>query len=403
MDELTTPRAITLYVGALLGPSVLLMPGLAVELAGPASIVAWGGLLVLSGLLATMFAALGRRLPGGGGAAGFAGAAFGARAERAVAVCFLGGAVLGAPVVCLIGASYAARPFGGGPGVTTALAAVLLVLVVAGTARGGRSSARLQLGLVGVLVALVTVAVVAALPHARAAHWTPFAPHGWAAVGSAGSVLMLAFVGWEAVSPMTARLRDPRRQLPRIVTTAFVVTALVYLALAATTVGVLGTGSTTAVADLLRVGVGPAGSIAAAVIAVALTLAATNAYLGGAAAMATAVSGPATARRLPAGVAGVGLVLLIGTGAGWWTTTTLVALPTALFLAVYLVATAAGVRLLAGGMRIAAAASCVAVGVVVALAGVAAWAAVAVVALALTRGVRPDGRPARRAAAMAHG
>ena len=36
-----------LYVGALIGPGLLLVPALAVQAAGAASIVAWAGLLVL--------------------------------------------------------------------------------------------------------------------------------------------------------------------------------------------------------------------------------------------------------------------------------------------------------------------------------------------------------------------
>ena len=50
-------------------------------------------------------------------------------------------------------------------------------------------------------------------------------------------------------------------------------------------------------------------------------------------------------------------------------TTQLVALPTTMFLAVYVATTAAGVRLLTGRARLAAAMSCAAVGVVLAFAG----------------------------------
>ena len=371
---MSTPRAVTLYVGALLGPSVLLLPGLAAAIAGPASILAWLGLLAVSGLLAVVFSALGRRYPGRSGAAGFAGAAFGPRAERAVAACFLTGVVLGAPVVCLIGAGYVAQLVGG-PQMTVAIAAVLLLVVVALTVGGGRASAGVQLGLVGVLVVLVVAAAAGSLPHARAANWTPFAPHGWSAIGTASTVLMLSFVGWEAIAPMTARLRSPNRQLPRVIASAFVITSVVYLALAGATVGVLGpaAGSATPVADLLRIGIGQAGALAAAVAAVALTLAATNAYLSGAAEMVAALSGPRARlggpRVLPLGVAGVGVVLLALTGTGWVGTTQLVALPTTMFLAVYVATTAAGVRLLTGRARLAAAMSCAAVGVVLAFAG----------------------------------
>ena len=63
---LSVPRAAALYIGALFGPGLLLLPGLAAEQAGPASIIAWVTLLGLSGIFAAMFAALGRRVPGAG-------------------------------------------------------------------------------------------------------------------------------------------------------------------------------------------------------------------------------------------------------------------------------------------------------------------------------------------------
>jgi len=36
------PQAIALYIGAVLGSGVLIVPGLAAEIAGPASLLAWG-------------------------------------------------------------------------------------------------------------------------------------------------------------------------------------------------------------------------------------------------------------------------------------------------------------------------------------------------------------------------
>ena len=56
-------RRTALYVGAVLGPGVLLVPSLAAEAAGPASVIAWGALLALSVPLALTFAALGVRPP----------------------------------------------------------------------------------------------------------------------------------------------------------------------------------------------------------------------------------------------------------------------------------------------------------------------------------------------------
>ena len=381
--HLSTARGAALYIGALLGPSVLLLPGLAADLAGPASILAWIGLLALSALLARVFTALGTLLPRGGGVAAYAEAGLGPRAGRAVGWCFLAGAVCGAPVVCLIGGSYVAAPLGGGRALSTGAAAVLLVLVIALTLGGARTTTSVQLVLVGVLVALVAFAVIGSAPAARTGNWTPFAPHGWSALGSAASVLMLSFVGWEAIAPLTARLRDPARQLPRVIMIAFVVTAVVYLALALATVSVLGgrAGSAVPLADLLRVAVGQAGPVIAGGTAVLLTLAATNAYLSGAAALAADLRSrrgttPTRlgSRRLQGGIVVIGVLMLTGSGTGVISTAQMVALPTTLFLTVYLGCTAAAVRLLTGRIRVAAAVSCLVVAGVMLFAG---WALVA--------------------------
>src|SRR5436190_9035140 len=99
---LTVPRGAALYVGALVGPGLLLVPALATEAAGPASIIAWVALLVLSAPLAVTFAALGVKHPVGGGVAAYAGEGFGPRAAGVTGACFLGAVVIGGPAVALI-------------------------------------------------------------------------------------------------------------------------------------------------------------------------------------------------------------------------------------------------------------------------------------------------------------
>src|SRR6266699_2619264 len=113
-QHLTTSRGAALYIGAPLGPGLLLLPGLAAAEAGPASILAWLTLLALSGLFAAVFAALGRRFPSAGGVIGYVAAGLGARAGLVAGWCFLTAVAGGAPIVCLIGASYVTALTGGG-------------------------------------------------------------------------------------------------------------------------------------------------------------------------------------------------------------------------------------------------------------------------------------------------
>ena len=396
--RLSVPRGVALYVGALLGPGLLMLPGLAAGIAGPASVLAWAGLLGVSGLFALVFTALGTRFPGGGGVIAYTAAGLGPRAGRAAGRCFLTAVVLGAPVVCLIGAGYVTALTGGGRGATALVAALLLAGVTVLTTAGARAGTAVQMVLVGLLLAVIAAAVAGSLPSARAAHWTPFAPHGWAAVGSAASVLMLSFVGWEAAAPLTRRLADPARSLPRITAAAFAVTTVVYLALAATVIAVLGprADGPVPVADLLRVAAGAAGPAIAAGAAAVLTLATVNAYLTGAAALAAHLreadaapeahdgggNGP-RARGFFGWIAVAGCVELTAEATGWLDATRMVSLTTSLFLVVYLGSMASATRVLAGWRRGAAGLACAASAVVLGFGGVSALLACLVAAAGL--------------------
>jgi len=257
--------------------------------------------------------------------------------------------------------------------------------------------------------------VAGSAPAARPANWTPFAPHGWLSVGRAGSTLMLSFVGWEAVAPLTRRLADPRRSLPRITAISFAVTAVIYLALASAVIAVLGPHAATdaPIAALLRVALGTTGPYLAAGAAALLTLATVNAYLTGAAALAAHLRADAkehvdgTAARAVEGsghghdraffgfVAAAGLIELAAESAGLLDPARMVTLPTALFLVVYIGSAASAARILGGPLRPAAAVACVASAVILAFCGLLAIFAllVAAASFAATRDrLRPPAR-----------
>ena len=381
---LSVPRGTALYVGALLGPGLLLLPGLAAAEAGPASIIAWLGLLGLSALFAVVFGALGRAQPNAGGVAGYTASGLGAPAGAAATACFLVGVVCGAPLVCLIGATYVTDLIGGGTPLRCAIAAALLLAVLFLAAGGLRASTAAQLVLVSVLIVAIVVAAAGAAPHAAAANWLPFAPYGWASIGHAASTLMFSFVGWEAVAPLTGRFREPARQLPRVIGAALAITTVIYLGLAIATIAVLGRRAATDVplAGLLVRAIGGDGRVVAAAVAVVLTLGTTNAYLSGALTMTRNLARRPAGSPFPflAAIALAGAALLGVYGAGLVTTAQLVGLPTTLFLAVYLGCTIAAARTLRGPARACAAAAAAGVVLLLAFCG---WtlAAAAVIAI----------------------
>jgi amino acid efflux transporter len=213
---------------------------------------------------------------------------------------------------------------------------------------------------------------------------------------------LFSFVGWEAVAPLTTRFADPSRQLPRAVAIALAVTTMLYLTLAIATISVLGPSAATDVplAALLSHAIGAAGPDIAAVAAIVLTLGATNAYLNGAAAMAGQLAHvmpgsrrPAPMLRLLAAIAAVGLLLITLYGLRIVSTAALVALPTTLFLTVYLGAMAAAARVLSGPVRLAAPPAALAVTVMLGFCG---WALALPAAIALAASRRARAHPRRR-------
>ena len=375
--KLSVAQGTALCVGAVLGTGVISMPALAAEVAGPASLLAWVALIVLSAPLAWTFAALGARHPDGGGVSTYVRLAFGPRAAAAVGWCFFFAVPLGAPAAAAFAGGYVADVVGGGrlTRLATFLAIVGAVFVM--NWFGLRVSGRVQLVLTAVLAGLLLVTVLTALPHARWDNLTPFAPYGWSGVGSAAAVLVWGFAGWEAVSSLAGSYRDPRRDVPRATAIAVVLVGVLYLAVAVTSVLVLGPAlgtSSAPLADLLAAGVGGPVRVLTAVVAVLLTIGAVNAYLAGASQLGAAL---ARDGALPARLTGTPRRALVVVFAGSLLSAvspldlhTALLLVTGCFTLVYVLGTAAALRLLpAGRSRVVAAIAFAAVLVLLVLNG----------------------------------
>ena len=403
---LSVPRGAALYVGALIGPGLLLVPALAAQAAGPASIVAWAALLVLSAPLAITFAALGVKHPVAGGVAAYVREGFGESAAAVTGAWFVTAVIIGAPAVSLIGGYYVADLTGAGTTAAVAVGLAMFGVVLAANAFGLRVSSGFQLGLSAVLVAVVAVAVGVALPSRAGDNWTPFVPHGWWAVGSAANILMWLFIGWEAMAQLAGEFPSPAKQLPRAMGLAFGVIAALYIGLAVATITVTAdTSSKVPLADLIAVGFGRAGRDATAVLAIALTMGTMNVYMGGSARLASALAQEGALPRWLGGdahrsvprrplivLAVLSSVLLLALAAGVSSTTDLIRATSACFIAVYVLALASAVRILSGRVRTAATVALALVTVVAVFSStfLLVPAAAAIVSLGLRRLVRPS-------------
>jgi amino acid efflux transporter len=353
-----------LTLGAVLGTGVISLPALAARAAGPASLVAWLALVLLSIPLATTFAALGARYPDGGGVSTYVRRAFGSRPATVIGWCFYFAIPLGAPAAAGFAGAYVADGLGGGRETQLLTTAALIVVVTTMNWYGIRVSGRVQLVIAAALATLLFVATVVSLPHADLGNLTPFAPHGWTAVGSAAALLIWAFAGWEVVTSLSADYRDPARDITRATWIAIAVMGVMYLGVAFATVAVLGDGSSKApLSDLLVIGFGEPARAVTTVVAVLLSLGAMNAFFAGGARLGAAlgrdaslplwfahgsVAGQVPRRSLAVITGGALATLLVVTLTGIPVERTML-LVTGAFTLVYVVGTAAAIRLLPRG------------------------------------------------------
>ncbi len=223
----------------MLGTGVLVLPAIAARTAGPASLLAWLGLIVLSVPMALTYAAMSVQRPDAGGFSDAIERAFGPRWGAVAGWLFVSQVPVGTVVAALIAGESAKVVLGGGPGVAFASGAALVLSAYVLNYVGLKVSASAQFVTLAVITLGLAVIVGFALPSVEVRQFHPFFPHGAGSVGSAAVQLFWAFVGWEAITPLAREFKDAA-EIRRASVIAVVVVAAVYLSLA---VAVIGTGA----------------------------------------------------------------------------------------------------------------------------------------------------------------
>lgn len=292
-------HAVALYISSVLGSGVLVLPGLAAQLAGPASLIAWGILSVASYPFAYTFASLSARNPQSGGIYGFVKESF----ELPLAVVsgwlFAFWYITGGPAVTLIAASYLAFAFPMDKEGIFAVAAAVLGLAFVINYRGIVLSSRIQLGVVVSIVGLLLGAVTISIDSVRIENFSPFMPNGLFPIGTAAALIFWSFLGYENVSNIAEEFEDPKRDFPRSILLSVVLIGGLYLSVAVVTIGTLAYKSGGSVAPFAAIFsglLGSYGAIGTAILALVIIFATANAYTAG---MSRVILAVARDRGLP--------------------------------------------------------------------------------------------------------
>jgi amino acid efflux transporter len=360
---LSLPQIVALYIGAVIGSGVLLIPGLAAEKAGPASIVAWLVMSVLVIPMAITMGLLSARYPNSGGVSHFVRLAYGDRFGNMVGWFFLLSVPIGAPILSVTGSKYVAVLLRWGDAQVYTTAALILVTVLAMNIIGLHLAGRVQTIVVSLILAILLLAIATSLPHYDSAHFTPFVPNGWLSVVQAAGLLFWCFIGWEAVTHLSEEFVDPQKNAIQGVLWSAGIVALLYFGVAFMTVATHSYGNGLSEASLsvmVQLSLGPVGGWVVAVTALFICIATANAYISAASRIAYALSQQGIAPkwfgalhpkyRTPVGglafLSFCFTVVLTVLASGWIDLSRLIELPNATFFATYIGGCFAGVRLL---------------------------------------------------------
>lgn len=277
-----TRDLIVLYLTSLIGAGILVIPGITAQLAGPASLLAWGVLAVGSFAMAHMFAAMATLRPGTGGLCTLIGTALGRRFGDTALLTLVAVYVIGNPIMGVTSGRYLVHLLGVGEGWVLPFGAGFMLLSVAFNLLGVKAGVRIQRIAFYALLACLAAAIGYALPSMSVERLEPVAPHGWSALGGAAVVAFFAFLGWENVLMVAGEVRRPRTAFRTAIAVAVPVVGLVYLVTTAAYLTVPAIEETIVLPALLGEDFGRVSMVLADLLALAVLVVATNAWVFGA-------------------------------------------------------------------------------------------------------------------------
>jgi amino acid efflux transporter len=277
-------NAVALYASSVLGSGVLVLPGLAAQIAGPSSILAWILLSIASYPFAFTFASLSARRPESGGVYSFAKEAFGMRVATVTGWLFALWVITGAPAVALIASSYLGYAFPLTRYETFLLGFGIFLTAYIVNFRGIVVSNKVQLATIACIVALLLAAIISSSFFVRTQNYTPFLPSGLIPIGTAAALIFWSYLGYENVSNVAEEFENPQRDFRRSIILSVVLISVLYIAVSFVTIGTLAyksRGSIAPFAVILSYVLGKYGAAGTAVLAVFIIFGTVNAYTTG--------------------------------------------------------------------------------------------------------------------------
>ncbi|MFD1633612.1 amino acid permease [Haloplanus ruber] len=276
--DLGLPSVLAISIGAMIGSGIFILPALALEIAGPAVVLAYllAGLLVVPAALSK--SEMATAMPEAGGTYIYIERGMGPLLGTVAGVgtwfslSFKGALALvgGVPYLLLL-FDLPLKP------VALGLAGVLILVNIVGAKQTGR----LQVAIVVVMLAALGWFAAGSAPTVQSTNYANFFGSGLGGLLAATGLVFVSYAGVTKVASIAEEVEDPGRNIPLGILGSLAFTTVLYVAIVAVLVGITDPGSVagslTPVAVAAEVTLGEAGVVAVILAAILALVSTANA------------------------------------------------------------------------------------------------------------------------------
>lgn len=236
--DLNLFAAVGIGLGAIIGAGIFVVTGVAAGVAGASFLVG----LFLAGIVATFnalsSAQLAARYPQSGGTYEYGHQVLRPWLGFAAGWMFLASKLAAGGTVALGFAGYFNALVPGIPLRLIAIAAVVVLTIV--NYFGIQKTGSLNIIIVTISVLSLVTVVVTGIPTFSQENLQPFAPTGLYGILQSAALLFFAYTGYARLATLGEEVKDPQKTIPRAIILALGTAIILYLAVAAVTVGNIG-------------------------------------------------------------------------------------------------------------------------------------------------------------------
>jgi len=231
--------AFAIGIGAIIGSGIFVVTGIAAGLAGPALLISLIIGAFISGFTALSFAELAHSIPKEGGGYEFARELISPFAGFISGWLWILSNVVTGVVVSLGFASYLVLflPFPVNVNLVAALACLVVTFI---NFLGARDSSLINDILVVIKLLILAFFVAFGLGFVKAGNFSPFMPTGEIGIMQGATLIFFAYSGFARVTLISEEVKDPKKNIPRAIILALVVSTVVYMLVSFTAIGLVG-------------------------------------------------------------------------------------------------------------------------------------------------------------------